>query len=163
MGRSVSQPRNSIVVAFNTWGKQPDDWDETKLGEWHGGDFEMDVIWDVQNYAPTLWPSLEECDQWLGREDHAILENCHCYVGVSEYCGMVAYWIVAKDDDERRGLHEAWCRKIAAKFEQTFGKYRKLGNFSNGTAAYKAIAPDGCASRVDRMGGIFADKGIIEA
>lgn len=123
MGRSVSYPSNA-VVAYNTWEADED------------ADFQWDVIDDLVNYAPTLWPSLTPCDRWLGREDHAVLENEHAYVGVSEYCGLVAYWIVAKDTDN--GLAERWVAQVAPKFVKTFGRLRRLGTFSNGEAIFEA-------------------------
>jgi len=122
MGRSVSTPRNATAVAYSHV-----DFDD---------DIDDDFDWVVDNFqyeVRRVFPSARSCSEWLGREDHAVMENGHAYFGISEYCGLVAYWMVPKDD---RPLAEAWCHKAAAKFEASFGDLRKLGTFSNGEAVF---------------------------
>ena len=97
--------------------------------------FYSDAKEDLQNYAPILWPSLRTCDKWLGREDLAVLENDLVYIGLSEYCGLVCYWIVPKDN-ERRAFGEQWALSIKDKFLNTFGNCLKVGTFSNGESIY---------------------------
>ena len=86
-----------------------------------------------------LFPSMEDCEEWLDREDLAIAENQLAYFGVSEYCGSAAVWIVAKEDyyGNENPLAEAWVKKIAKKFNANFGEYNRVGVFSNGEAVYE--------------------------
>jgi hypothetical protein len=130
MGRSVSTPtaHNIAAVAYRTW--EPEDED---LLDWEWQDL---LDW-IKEAAQAQWPSLTECDKWLGREDRAVLENCHCYIGVSEYCGLVAVWLVDKDETI---LGNVWCAKIEEKFEELFATCRKLGTFSNGESVYEKVA-----------------------
>ncbi|MFT3671280.1 hypothetical protein [Aestuariivirga sp.] len=159
MGRSVSKPIGCIATAYRTFESEGDEWEDREnfrdLKEW------------IAETCKSKWPSLRDCDEWIGREDHAILENDHAYVGLSEYCGMACIWLTAKGmhngNDRTTALQFNWCRTIAPKFEETFGEYRKVTTMSNGAAIYEAKTPDGRASSVDRMGGLFADKGLIEA
>ena len=151
MGRSVSTPYNATAVAYAPIEVEPyediDDDGEAVTVEPSELDFQFafeSMVEDLQNHAPTLWPSLRECDKWLDREDHALLENDLCYMGVSEYCGMVAYWIVPKSD-YRAGysdqhvdnLCDHWVSQIADKFVKTFGTLRRIGTFSNGESVYE--------------------------
>lgn len=129
MGRSVSTPSNAVHVVYK---------DATFIED--SLEFD-DYVDDIRNVAQANWPSLRECSKWLGREDRAILMNDHVYVGISEYCGLVALWVVVKDDDyETYGLAENWAASIERKFDKTFGEYRKVGTFSNGEAVYEKVA-----------------------
>ena len=73
----------------------------------------------------------------VGHEDHAILENGHCYIGVSEYCGLVSIWLVPKD--EYPDLSQKWCDQIGNKFYNLFSEYKHVATFSNGEAIYERI------------------------
>ncbi len=104
---------------------------------------------DFRSMMKRAFPSLNDCDEWVGREDHALLENRHCYIGVSEYCGLVSMWVVPKDADWREehvaNLRDRWISQIERKFydtaNQCFGTaLRKLGSFSNGEGVYERIA-----------------------
>ena len=103
---------------------------------------------DLQREMIQAFPSLSECDEWVGREDHALLENNHCYIGVSEYCGLVSIWVQPKEPDWRdtsTGLRDRWIAQIGPKFHKVsntcFGTaLRKLGSFSNGEGVYQRIA-----------------------
>ncbi len=155
MGRSVSTPHNASVVAYRHLEPQPvedidEDGNET-MREPDETDFQWEfdsLVEDLQEYAPTLWPSLRKCDTWLDREDHALLENDLCYMGISEYCGLVATWIVPKSehrsgysDEHVDNLCAHWISQIEPKFTKTFGALRKLGTMSNGEAAFQCIEP----------------------
>ena len=131
MSRSVSYASGAVAVAYAAH-------DPSRFEE---DDFDF-VIEDLQNYASTLWPSLSPCDEWLGREDHAILENDHCFIGLSEYCGLISYWLIPKDEEwGRNGIAAHWCEQIKAKFLKTFGTLRKVATFSNGEAVFERIEP----------------------
>jgi hypothetical protein len=135
MGRSVSTPHNATVVAYSWVEAEGDD-------EYASGDAFDSMVEGLQEYAPTLWPSLRKCAEntWLGREDHALLENDLCYMGISEYCGCVAFWIVPKDDDEIVSLAERWVSQIEPKFLKTWGRMTSIGRASNGEQFFQKVA-----------------------
>lgn len=142
MGRSVDYPRGYSVVTFKEWFKP-----ELEDGEDYREPDEFDWDYfteDLTEYAPTLWPSLTACDTWLGRENHALLENSHCYMGISEYCGLASLWIVPKENEwgEVSALAANWCAQIEDKFVQTFGELSKVGAMSNGEGVYRRITKD---------------------
>lgn len=136
MGRSVSTPTNCAAIAYRDVSGMEEgfEWDDFK--EW------------IVDAAQEVWPSLETCDEWLDREDHAILENGHCYIGVSEYCGLAAIWLMSKRDklenetacmynEGYANLADHWCEQVADKFSARFGEYRKIGTGSNGVAFFE--------------------------
>lgn len=135
MGRSVSYPSGAEVAFMHL------DCDCTDgCGCW--GDF----IYDLKARAESLWPSLSIDDErWLGREDHALLGNRHAYFGVSEYCGLVAVWLVARDhdgiysDDPPPAFSERWVSQAGDKLRTEFGQLRKLGTASNGESFFERI------------------------
>ena len=94
-----------------------------------------DHLEDFVAQCQDRWPSLQPCDKWLGSEDHAVLENGHAYFGISEYCNMLAYWVVPKDDEDNLAAH--WCASIERGFINTFGRLTKIGTFSNGESVYR--------------------------
>ncbi len=142
MGRSVSTPHNASVVAYSYIEAEGDD-------DFASQDAFDSMVEDLTEYAPTLWPSLRKCDKntWLGREDHALLENDLCFMGISEYCGCVAYWIVPRDD-RRSGYSDQgtdnlcanWIGQIEAKFLKTFGRMTSIGRASNGEQFFQKVA-----------------------
>ena len=128
MGRSVSYANGSVAICYQDVSEIEDSW------EWD------DFIEGIQYRARKAFPSLDDCDQWPGREDHAILENSHCLIGVSEYCGLASIWLVPKDDGEYPELAQAWCAQVTPKFNKLFGELRKIGQFSNGEAVFERLA-----------------------
>jgi hypothetical protein len=102
-----------------------------------------EFIYDVQWRCQEEWPSLEEIDVWIGRENHAILENGHVRVGVSKYGELAAVWIVPQDNDyypEHVNLALHWIGQIEGKFRKMFGELRRIGVFSNGESVYRKVA-----------------------
>lgn len=156
MGRSVSTPRDVIAVCYrdiSDFGYELDD-DCNVVGDvfddWlYQDDFE-NFLYDINYEAKQQWKSFTDCDKWVGREDHAILENDFAYIGVSVYCGLAAVWLMPKteellntgyaDDAAKANLADNWCNRIAKNFEKKFGQYVKVGTFSNGEAIYKKAA-----------------------
>jgi hypothetical protein len=127
MSRSVSYPVNAVAVCYDDVSHLEDQWDWNMYKE------------SIEEMAQHHWPSLICCDRWLGREDRAILENSHCYVGVSQYCGLAAIWLVYKDDGEYPQLAQEWAFQIMPKFEKIFGGLRKVATFSNGESVFEKI------------------------
>lgn len=174
MGRSVSYAPRSEHIAysaiecdryycshcgdtFNEYGQQ-DEEDccpscAASADECYEQDPSDDWGWYVDEFRAAMkraFPSLDNCDEWVGDEDHALLENDYCYIGVSEYCSLVSMWVQPKDPhyseneswDARR---DHWITQIGPKFHRTanqcFGTaIRKLGSFSNGEGVYQRIA-----------------------
>lgn len=151
MGRGVSVASGAFAVAYkdvSDFGYRYEDEEGKKIDnpeydeDLGSMDWE-DFILDIKECMKADFPSFEDCDKWVGNEDHAILENRFAYFGVSEYCGLVSMWLVLKDGDdygdEQRGLKERWAKQVTPKFEKRFGELRKLGTFSNGESVYERI------------------------
>lgn len=121
MGRGVSFPVNCVAVSA-VWLNDVGVDDSFDFSEW---------CVDIKETAMSKWKSLTECDKWVGREDHAILENDFCYIGVSEYCGVAAIWLQSKapelesqyysDSASKVNLARNWCNQIETSFYNTFG------------------------------------------
>jgi hypothetical protein len=139
MGRSVSTPANAYLVAYCDWFNPTDEEGNPENREPENYDWD-DYVEGVVEYAKELWPSLSSCGDrvWLGREDRALLENNLVYLGVSEYCGLAAVWVVPKDGDYEH-LATRWCNQISAKFDKAFASLRKLGTMSNGEGVYQRV------------------------
>lgn len=133
MGRSVSYATGSVIKAYIdvSYIECEFDW--------------MDFVGDIRSRVKSMWKSFDNCNEWLDREDQAILENNLAYIGVSEYCGLACLWLVPKDTHDQYGncqgtqLSEPWCLRIAEKFEKTFSEYRKIATASNGEAFYERV------------------------
>jgi len=130
MGRGVSRPSGAFAVSYDEF--SPSDSEDSSF-EWNC------YIEGLKEKAKKLFPSMRECDKWLDREDHAILENAFTWFGVSEYCGCVSIWLADKDRDFRAGpaIAEHWKEQVQQKFRDSFGTLVKLGTFSNGESVYK--------------------------
>ena len=149
MGRSVSVASGAFAVAYkdcSRLGYVTEDEDGKELAEPYYDEFLAsddwdDFIADCTGQLKKLYPSFTACDKWLGREDHAILENSFAYFGISEYMGLVSLWLVAKEGDdygdEQAGLRERWTEQVGGRFEKEFSELHKLGTFSNGEAVFE--------------------------
>lgn len=129
MARSVSVPSGAVDVAYAAFECDCDD----------DGPMEFGFCIDNLRYElAQRYPSFEGCDEWLGREAHAVAENGHCYVCVSEYCGLVAISVVPKEGN----LAEAGAARIrVSKFAGCFGqRLVPVGRFSNGEQIFNAAA-----------------------
>ncbi|MGX7894955.1 hypothetical protein [Tsuneonella sp. HG222] len=133
MGRSVSWPCGASTVVYGTL-----DWDDEVDWDYH-------VQW-FQELVKTLFPSTWEQDAWVDREDHAFMGNNHALFGISEYCGLLSYWVLPRHNagcnfvtHYNPGLSDAWCARIAPKFTKAFAALRKLGTMSNGEGVYQRI------------------------
>jgi hypothetical protein len=141
MARSVSTPCNAAHIEYATF--------ECEDADFASDDFEF-ALDDFAEQICKAFPSASTCDEWVGREDHAVAENSFAYFGVSEYCGLVSMWVLPKDDDyaTSTGLRDRWIDKIEAKFTKvarnSFGQSLYCaGRFSNGEAIFHAVnAPD---------------------
>lgn len=129
MARSVSYPRGALV-AFSYLDEEMDYFDF------------QDFLESEREYVSSLWPSLHAADHWRGHEDHVLAANSLVEFGISEYCGLVAYWLVPREDLEPslEAFAQRWIDQVSPRFLKTFGTLRKLGTFSNGEAVFERIA-----------------------
>lgn len=145
MGRSVSYPP-SAIVAFTTLDvEDPDD-----------AGFEFDwLVDDLRQRAAEAFPSLQEHDGWRGREDRILMRNAFADFGVSEYYGLVAIWIVEREDGTYRDADwrtarspraQRWLAQIAPRFDALFGELDLLGRFSNGEAIFRRREAEGAGA-----------------
>lgn len=151
MGRSVSVASGAFAVAYkdcSRLGYITEDENGVKLAEPYYDEILGQEDWDcwvdsIVEKMKHYYPSFTKCDKWLGREDHAILENRFAYFGISEYCGLVSLWLVQKEGDdygdEQAGLSAGWAGKVEDKFKKRFSELYKLGTFSNGEAVFERI------------------------
>jgi hypothetical protein len=129
MSRSVSIPSGALGVAFASF---MCDIDEDASLEF------SDCIFRMQSLLKAKYPSLESCNLWIGREDRACLQNRNCSIGVSEYNGLVAVWIIPDDESN---LAANWCGKVDLKpAAECFGpRLNRIGTFSNGEAIFQPV------------------------
>lgn len=107
------------------------------------------MVENLRDVLTARFKSVEPCDKWLDREDHAIAENRHAYFGISEYGGVASVWVVRKQDDDgyhgyRENLSQHWVNSIRKAFRavvaETVGEKNTLtfcGRFSNGESMYQ--------------------------
>lgn len=112
-------------------------------GEVDCDDFDM-LIDDFRDHLRYLFPSVVSADDWIDREDHVLAENKLARFGMSEYCGLVSYWIVPNTErfgysDPAANLCDRWIKSIADKFVTAFGELYKVGSLSNGEGVYRRI------------------------
>ena len=141
MSRSVSRPSNAQVVAFACIESEDDD--DLNQMNWD------DTIENLVTELLAAFPGLRKVDRWLDREDHVIAENGLAAFGISEYCGLVAVWIVpdkyelgCKVDDHP--LSVKWIASIEKQFHkivaQVFGfELRHIATASNGEAFFERV------------------------
>ena len=138
MSRSVSYPANCTWVLFTHFDQGEDE--DTSSWEWQ--EFLGSLRWDLEH----TFPSVYFCHKWLDREDHAIAENHFCYFGISEYCGLVAFWCLPKDDDyrDKPELARHWASQIERKCAAMLAKHGPqlecIGRASNGEAFYREVS-----------------------
>ena len=131
MGRSVSYATGSQVVTFKSFDFDADDHDM--------------LVDDFRSHLRSLFPSVHDADDWIDREDHVLAENKLARFGISEYCGLVSYWIVPKEttdaygNNETTALAKRWIDSISDKFVAAFGELSKVGSMSNGEGVYRRI------------------------
>ena len=149
----MSVARDALLVTYTKWYDPSEEYiaDEREfLGEaedWYPEPDQDDWQWfveDLQAQVGELWPSFTECDEWVGREDHAVMENDLGYIGISEYCGLCSIWFAPKpnsyeysDTHNRADLARGFAARIGKKFQASFGTLELLGRFSNGEAIFQ--------------------------
>lgn len=135
MGRSVSVPRNAVWTVYLDGSCECEPGDYCDCFEY--------LLDDIRQSIKGRYPSFEDSDCWLGREDHGVLENRHGHITVSEYCGLVALCFVPREEhyNDNAGsyaLRQHFGEQIEAGVRKLYpGHLRKLGTFSNGESIYQ--------------------------
>lgn len=127
MGRSVYVPSEAAVVVYIDVGDVEDEYEFNELIE--------NLKYEIQ----ADFPSLEEAEGYFDREGTVFLANKLIKVGISEYCGLAAVFVVP---EEGNNLAEAFANKIGPKFKKAVAGvagpvYKKVGSFSNGEGVYE--------------------------
>ncbi len=139
MSRSVWTHSDAIETVF-----YPLDFDEDDLswGLWEG---HLD---DIREAFKRKFPSMLDCDYWPEEESHAIVENEHCMVVISEYGGLISLGVVARIADDMKAANYDFSNHFAAHWTETnvapflrerYGELRKIGTASNGESFYERI------------------------
>lgn len=134
MSRSVSVPSGFGYVEFVPL---PDDVEDEF-------DFHDFILEPLKKAVKRAFPLMRPHEEFIGREDKALLANDFAYVGVSEYCGLLSVWIVERGDTEYPELAQHWICLVERKFRwavrEVFGTtYRKVATASNGESFYEEV------------------------
>lgn len=124
MSRSVSYLNNATAVAYI----DASDIEDNQEWAWFSN--------DLAGRLKDLFPSLENTSRWDDHETEIVLENRHCEIAFSEYCGLVSVSLRPLYNDDTDGLANHWCDQVKDKF-LTIGDLVKIGTFSNGESIYK--------------------------
>lgn len=123
MSRSVSVPRDASVVAYT---QAPYDESPDVAADLYG-----EYVADLQRSITTRYPSMRPHNTWHGSENRVVARNDFAMAGVSEYCGLVAVWMVAECEEYPELAHD-WLRRVGPGFEARYGSMRPVGTASNG-------------------------------
>jgi hypothetical protein len=130
MARTVSTPGDAILVGYAPLC----DCDCSD-----GCDCYSDRVEYLQYLGTKRWPSMDDVDRWVGRENRVILENKFACLGISTYCGLASVWMCA-----RSSLGQAWVEQQSKAFdklvEDVFGtRLAKVATASNGEAFFERV------------------------
>jgi hypothetical protein len=153
MGRGVASHPNAVETVYLHLDEEMDPdggWDDFL-------DAVREVIRGGKSWGTKIagLPSFEEVTRWVGRETHAILENGHAQVCVSQYLGVVAVDLVPLTGpyDAEQPLAQAWCRQVAGRFRDLLyasfpeAAMQRQGVMSNGVSVYQLVnAPGSCVT-----------------
>ena len=129
MGRGVYIPSNAELVIYI-----PTPIDEDSI-------YNFDIILDdLKEYLHSKMPSLYETDDWVGSEGYIFMENDLVQIGISEYGGVMAIWVIVREDYYPQ-LAYRWLDKVEKHFWNIplKPKLRLLGHFSNGESVYEKV------------------------
>jgi hypothetical protein len=127
MARSVSIPSGALGVTFASFMRDSEEDVSFEFSK---------CIVEMQLCLMAKYPSLEPCSLWIGREDCAYLQNRFCSIGISEYNGLVAVWILP---DEESNLAAIWCGRVDLNSAaECFGpRLNRMATFSSGEAFFQ--------------------------
>lgn len=133
MSRTVSTPAGAIVLAYAHY---EDNGDADAQEQWD------DIVSGIKCVLRYRYRSLNEIDRWVGREDHAVLENDLVVIGISEYVGTISIWALPKS-----GIGETWARNIVVGAQHMLAPLfggelmRRIATFDNGEAVFQIFKP----------------------
>jgi hypothetical protein len=132
MGRSVSYPSEAEVVCYSHF---------TGEGEECGSELEFDLL--IEDFRESVTAEMPgqwwEADSWIGRENHVLMASNLFMAGMSEYCGLVAYWLVPVDTEDEGLEVEVERHAGIARFRELFDNLRPIGTASNGEQFFERI------------------------
>lgn len=135
MGRSVNYLSRAAHVAYFDVSYMEDSY------EWD--DFKDNITSALTDKYPSL---SEETRKWDNNETQIILENTHCEIGLSEYCGLASLSIRVYESDynwDKLGLAAQWIDKVwpnmLSLLRANVGadQLSRIGTFSNGESIYQ--------------------------
>ena len=139
MGRSVDYLSRAEHVAYINNAVDNDETTDYFIARENWNWFKEGLVELLQKRCP----SLEEVDEWDGRETHIFLENLHAQIGLSEYCGLVSLSIRINDTNFRCNgqlafgwINQVW-PKILTDLDKRYHTLTKLGSFSNGEGVFQ--------------------------
>ena len=150
MGRSVMTASDTVFYMFSpilaTDPETPIDEDGNSFANYEDwDDFKDDLTAILQDAFPSLGPPPKP--RWFYRECFVILQNDHCTITVSEYCGLTAICLVP---DDSTNLGPAWCSQIESRFMSVLSRafpskaLTSMGRASNGEQFFRPVSrPDG--------------------
>lgn len=141
--------RDWQIEMFEDMGQE---WEESDVDEdafyrddyYHTDVWEDNRDWFIQEMK-IMFPSFTDTDRWgsgpYWNETHVVLENGLVEVGIADYSGVTALTIAPlggryAEYPVHLGLAARWAQQIEGRFEQAFGRYAKIGTFSNGESVY---------------------------
>lgn len=132
MARTVSTPHNAYCVTYLNLSRHISEED-------YDNEYEFQLL--LESITETLmerYPSLYPVNKWIDREDKVILENRLVQIGVSEYCGLMALWVIPRYENDYSvdNLSQKFSRTIEPTING-LGDLRKVATFSNGEAMYE--------------------------
>lgn len=147
MGRSVNYLDNAKLVLYF-----PFENEDNK-------DYQIDLAWsdlidNLQSAIKIKLPSYDIVDnKWDNNETRIILENTFCYIGISEYCGLVSLSVAPKcfdygysDSKYKENFAEHHVNKIKNTLVKVLDylgltNLRRVGVASNGESFFEKVEP----------------------
>lgn len=141
MGRSVDYLNNALRVAYVNYDSEYED----ENGDIVVDEYTFDDLYsEIKCRLKAKFKSLDNANEWDGRETRIFLENKLVQFGISEYCGLVS---ISVRSNERYEEYSGMAQKFVDKNWNTIVNilkdysdvYTKLGSFSNGEGVFSKI------------------------
>jgi hypothetical protein len=129
-------PHNAAWVIYFPFELEEDDYDLSY-------ELFQEMVSELRDSISDMFPSFAFADSWIGREEHAILENGLGQIVLCEYMGLCSLSFVPTG--EREGLSLKFAEQIKPKIEKQYARLRFVARFSNGEAMYEHIRQEATA------------------
>lgn len=138
MGRSVFVPNDALAVVYTLTSAVEDDYD-ADLDAWNGEVGE--VVAALQGRFRSLYPPDRRTH--VGREGVVKLQNDLVRIGLSEYSGLVAWWVIARYDDVE-ALATKFTEHVESELQRAVSliygeRLEFVARASNGEVAYRRL------------------------